>query len=227
MTDANLSDLAMLQHADSAFPSGAVSFSWGLEALVNRNAVNDARGVEAFLRAQLEGRWATIDRTMLVHAHAAGDDLRQLVMLDALTDAQSLATELRIGSRRIGRAFLSVHIRLGTLRAAVLNDSVENGTLNGHAPVMQGAIWRQMGFTVDQAQLMAVHGLCANLLGAAVRLSVIGHFDAQAIRTKIGPSIEEILTAPPCKPEEAHGFTPQIEIASMLHETDQSRLFVN
>ncbi|MBI6629952.1 urease accessory protein UreF [Pontibaca salina] len=227
MTDRYLSDLAMLQHGDSAFPSGAVSFSWGLEALVNRNSVNDARGVEDFLRAQLEGRWASIDRSILVHAHAAWDNLNRLVTLDGLMDSQSLATELRMGSRRIGRAFLSVHIRLGTLGAAALNENVANGMLYGHAPVVQGAIWREMGFTAEQAQLMAAHGLCSSLLGAAVRLSVIGHFDAQVIRTEITSCIAEIITTPPCKPEEAHGFTPQIEIASMLHETDQSRLFVN
>jgi urease accessory protein len=164
---------------------------------------------------------------MLVHAHAAGDDLARLARLDALTEAQSLAAEQRGGSRRMGRAFLGVHLKLGTPLAVELNAGVADQTLCGHAPVMQGAIWRQMGFSADQAQQMAAHGLCAGILGAAVRLSVIGHFDAQSILTRLRAPVERIVATPACPPDEAHGFAPQIEIASMLHETDQMRLFVN
>ena len=61
--------LMLLQHSDSAFPSGAVSFSWGLETLVNRGIVTKADDVQAFLYAQLTARWASLDRIMLVHAH--------------------------------------------------------------------------------------------------------------------------------------------------------------
>lgn len=217
----------MLQHADSAFPSGAISFSWGLEALVNRGAVTGAAGVEAFLAAHVTGRWADIDRAMLVHAHAAGDDMDRLARLDALMDAQSLAAEQRLGSTRMGLAFLGVHVKLNSARASLLRKAVTGGSLHGHVPVMQGAIWHEMGLGADQAQAMAAHGLCAGILGAAVRLSVIGHVDAQTIHTTLRPRIEAILARPVCAPDEAHGFTPHIEIASMLHETDQMRLFVN
>ena len=41
--------LMLLPHSDSAFPSGAVSFSWGLETLVNRGIVTKADDVQAFL----------------------------------------------------------------------------------------------------------------------------------------------------------------------------------
>ena len=71
------------------------------------------------------------------------------------------------------------------------------------------------------------HGLCAGLLGAAIRLSIISHIDAQKIRIDVADLVETILQQPIPAPEEAHGFTPQIEIASMNHETDEMRLFVN
>ena len=66
--------LMLLQHSDSAFPSGAVSFSWGLETLVNRGIVAKADDVQAFLNAHLTARWASLDRIMLVHAHQSWND---------------------------------------------------------------------------------------------------------------------------------------------------------
>ncbi len=219
--------LAMLQHADSAFPSGTISFSWGLEALVNRGAVTNADNLAAFLSAQFNGRWANIDRVMLLHAHAAKGDLDRVANLDALLDAQSLAAEQRMGSRRMGSAFLGIHVKLATPMAATLRDLVAEGRIWGHAPIVQGVIWQALGFSDDQSQAMAAHGLCSAVLSSAIRLSVIGHIDAQKIHTQILSEIGRILDSDVCHPEDAHGFAPQIEIASMLHETDQMRLFVN
>ena len=54
--------LATLQHADSFFPSGAVSFSWGLEALRADGLVQSADDVALFAAGQLRHRWATADR---------------------------------------------------------------------------------------------------------------------------------------------------------------------
>jgi len=41
--------LAVLQFGDSFFPSGAVSFSWGLEGLFDSGVVTDADAVSAFV----------------------------------------------------------------------------------------------------------------------------------------------------------------------------------
>lgn len=227
MTEHIASTLAMFQHGDSAFPNGAISFSWGLEALVNRGVVTNVDGVAAFLLAQIVGRWANIDRVVLLHAYAASDDLDEIARLDALINAQSLAAEQREGSRRMGAAFLGVHLSLGTPMAAPLRDLVAAGRIWGHAPIVQGVIWQALGFSDEQSQIMAAHGLCSAVLSSAIRLSVIGHIDAQKIHTLLLSQVENIIGTDLCPPNEAHGFAPQIEIASMLHETDQMRLFVN
>ena len=219
--------LAALQHADSMFPSGMVSFSWGLEALCNRGIVSDRGQVAQFLTAQIAGRWATFDRVFLVHALRAGGDLTRIAGLDALVEAQSLAAELRRGSRQMGLAMLGAHRRLDTPLAGELFRMVRAGETPGHAAVVQGVLWGQLGFSAGQAQVIAAHGLCAGLLGAAIRLSIISHIEAQKIRAEAADLVGTILGQPVCAPEEAHGFTPQIEIASMNHETDEMRLFIN
>ena len=84
--DSKIIPLMLLQHSDSAFPSGAVSFSWGLETLVNRGIVAKADDVQAFLNAHLTARWASLDRIMLLHAHQSWNDPDRIAWLDTLTD---------------------------------------------------------------------------------------------------------------------------------------------
>lgn len=219
--------LAALQHADSMFPSGAISFSWGLESLFNRRTVTGRAGVAAFMTAQLCGRWATLDRAMLVHASQADNNLDRLTRLDALVEAQSLSAEQRLGSKRMGAALLTVHNRLGTKLAAEVLGLVNSGAMYGHIPVVQGVMWSNLGIATGQMQIMSAHGLCTGFLGAAVRLSIIGHLDAQGIYGDLLPLIEHILRESVCDPDETHSFIPQIEIAAMNHETDEMRLFGN
>ena len=94
--------LATLQHADSFFPSGAVSFSWGLEALRADGLVQSADDVALFAAGQLRHRWATADRPVLAATYTASDDLEAVAAIDRLQDAMALPLELRLGSRRMG-----------------------------------------------------------------------------------------------------------------------------
>ena len=219
--------IAALQHADTVFPSGSVSFSWGLEALYNRGVVVNRSTLAAFAAAHIQSRWATLDRVILVHAYRAGDNLQSICALDALSEAQSLSSEQRVGSSRMGMAFLRTHQKLGTPLADDYAALINRDEAYGHMPVVQGLMWGQLGFEESQIQAMAVHGICTGLLSAAVRLSIIGHVDAQAIHSGLLPRIARILSVPVCRAEEAHSFIPQIEIASMNHETDEMRLFAN
>jgi len=227
MTEFSLSTLSTLQHADSMFPSGAVSFSWGLEALCNRGIVTGSDALLEFMAAHIHGRWADLDRPMIAHAHASGQNTKELAKIDRLVEAQSLSSEQRFGSTRMGAALLRVHQRLGTPLAAEYAEMVVHGQAFGHLPVVQGLLWRGLGFPAEQALMMSAHGICTGILGAAIRLSIIGHVDAQNIHSSLLPVIEEVLLSPVLVPEHARSFIPQIEIASMNHETDDMRLFMN
>jgi urease accessory protein len=65
------------------------------------------------------------------------------------------------------------------------------------------------------------------LLGASVRLGVIGHVGAQRILKVMHHDIVEMSEIPPVELEQIHSFVPQTEIASMRHETAQARSFAN
>ena len=227
MTDVNAVSLSVFQHADSTFPSGAVSFSWGLEALHDRGIVASAADLQEVVLAQIQGRWAQFDRPLLAHAHNACGNLETLIKLDRLAEAQTLCREQRLGSKHMGMAMLRVHARLGTRLSERFAERVRRGEALGHLPVVQGLLWRACGFSEENAIAMSAHGLCTGLLGAAVRLSIVGPMQAQIIHAALVPVLSRAMQSPVSAPDELNSFVPQIEIASMLHETDDLRLFMN
>ena len=71
------------------------------------------------------------------------------------------------------------------------------------------------------------HSFCVSVLGAALRLGLVGHIDCQKSLTHFRKLITEILTWPIPDIENIHAFTPFADIASMRHENADARLFAN
>lgn len=217
--------LRVLQHGDSFFPAGGTAFSWGLEGLIADGSVGDAEGVERFLRAQLEARWAECDR-VIVHAayrHECGAPTLRAMERDL--EALAWARELRDGSRRAGGALLGAHRKLGNAAAARLHERVRDGTHLGHLPLVQGIVWRGAGLAREDAIALSAHVLCVGVLGAAIRLGRLGHVESQTILARLQPSIGALLDSPP--PDFVSSYAPATEIAAMHHETQPARLFAN
>lgn len=225
--DSGRSLLTMLQHGDSFFPSGAVSFSWGIETLSADGKIVKAPDVERFLAQQLRGRWASSERPILCAAHAADGDPERVLAADFLMEANSLAREQREGSKRMGAALLNIHTRLGTAGAKGYQARVRADTAPGHVAAVQGLLWRALGLDTKSACHLAAHGVLVGLLGAALRLGLIGHVDSQAILGRQHAVIEYILRSPVPPLTKLHAYAPVADIAIMRHETQESRLFSN
>jgi urease accessory protein len=219
--------LAALQHADSFFPAGGIAFSWGLESLHAEGAVKTQDDVARFVLGQLRHRWATCDRAVLAAAHAAAETPHVLAALDELLEAVTLARELREGSRRAGASLLDVHARLGTPCAADFREAVRAGQALGHLPVAQGCVWRGVGLGLAESEAMAGHTQCVGLVGAALRLGVIGHLAGQEILRSAREALGAVLAQPAPALDDLHATVPATEIASMRHETQAARVFAN
>jgi len=219
--------LSALQHGDSFYPSGSSSFSWGLETLVSEGAILDGAGVEMFIRVQLEDRWASFDRAVVSTAYEQSDNLEEICRIDSLVEAQTLTAEMRDGSHRSGHALLQVHEKLNNPRAADYRALIRSSVAYGNLNVMQGFLWAGSGMSVDDTGVVSAHTLCTGLLGAAIRLGVIGHIDAQRILSAMHLTINEVVDSPPPRIDNLQAFTPVSEIAMMRHETIESRLFAN
>ena len=219
--------LATLQHADSFFPAGAAAFSWGIEALRADRQLRTAAELEAFVAAQFEQRWACCDRAFLIWAHRRHHDLRQVAAIDWQADAMALPREQREGSIRAGAALLGVHERLGTPGAGDYRLLVRDQRAPGHLAVMQGLAWAGVGLDEGSSAAAAAHGFGQGLVGAALRLGMVGHVDAQRILTRLRPMLARLLAQPVADLADIAAFTPQTDIAMMRHEAQTVRLFAS
>lgn len=218
--------LALLQTSDSAFPSGAFAFSNGLEGLIRDSMTpGGAAGVEETLLTQILPRWSEFDRVFLAQAHAAAGDLGRLAVIDMDCESRALSRPLRDASLSIGRALLTTHSRMGTPGAAAFRAEVRNGTLLGHAAVVQGWIGWAIGLDLPQTEAGSLFGQLAAFTSAAVRLGHIGALDAQGILMRCNPAAAVCLGAP--APDQASGFAPLIEIAATRRCVGDARLFAN
>ena len=220
-------NLALLQHGDSFFPSGALSFSFGLETLSEDGRVDSAPALASFLEGQLCARWATFDRGALVAAFRAAPDAFAIAEVDGILEASTLATELRQGSRRAGRALLRVHEALGTSGAAAYGAFVAGGEAPGHSAAVQGLVWRGAGLEIEAAEVLSAHTFATGILGAAIRLGLLGHIGAQRILQDTRALVVRLLRDPAPDLEDLCASTPEAEIAVMRHETAATRLFAH
>ncbi len=217
--------LRALQHGDSAFPSGGFAFSWGLETLKADGHVTDGAGVADFVRTQLRFRWATSDRYFLHRASSVSGDRDALVSLDHEVEALTLATELRDGSRRAGRTLLRAHAGLETPGALGYQTEIKTGRALGHLPIAQAIVWTGVGLSLIELETVAAYSLASGITQAAVRLSLLGAVEAQAVLSDVQSEMVELLGKP--IPDKPHAFTPSAEIAVMRHEAGHARLFAN
>jgi urease accessory protein len=222
-----LSDLlTILQHADSAFPSGSFAFSNGIEGLAAMNAPLDRSGLRDVVAMFLHHRWATSDRIAVALAHRAGDDFDRLAAIDQAVEAATLAESLRSGSKRNGNALMAAHIRLGTQGAAELRAQTETGKLQGHLPVVQGFVWRARGMSEADAILVSGYSTASGLIAAAVRLGHIGAVEAQAVLAALLPAIAE-LSSPVPPDAEIESFMPWVDAAASRQARAHLRLFAS
>ena len=218
--------LTALQFGDGQFPGGGFAFSWGLESLIADGNVSRA-GFGDFLFGQMRHRWASTDRIIAGHAHAAARDVTALCALDDLAEAWAVVDTIRQGSKRAGAALLGTHLRLGTETARPLKDAIDRGKASGHLPVVQGVVLAGAGLDLASALAVSAYGMAQSLCTAAIRLGLISHLDAQRSLSALNPVLGTLIAEPLSELDTIASFTPLADIAAMRHPDQAQRLFSN
>jgi urease accessory protein len=81
--------------------------------------------------------------------------------------------------------------------------------------------------TEEACRAVSAHTLCTGMVGAALRMGMIGHLDAQKVLLRIRPVLVELLENAENLDEALHAYAPHVEIAAMRHESQDGRLFAN
>ncbi len=227
--------LAALQLADSFFPSGAYAHSQGLEGMVSQGWVRNADDLGEYLHNLLGWSIIPCDGVALLNAHGAArdGDLARLVDIDRRLHAMKLPEELRVASCHAGRRILDETAPLlsGAAGCAVHGEFrqlvVERET-PGTGAVALGVASCAAGIDPDSALLMFCHSFAVGVLGAAQRLLPVTHTEAQHILRSLHEPVIDAATALQHRDwREMTSFTPQLDIAAMLHEHDEVRMFAS
>jgi urease accessory protein len=219
--------MALLQFGDSFFPSGSVSFSWGLEGLTENGVVTNAQSVHSFVIGQLHGRWAQFDRAVVVLAHRAMTSLEAVAAIDDEVEMQTPCAELRSGSRRMGEAMLAVFARLGIGDVPAYRDLIKRGMAYGHLAPLQGLLWGRVGLSERDVVALSAHTFCTGLLGAGLRLGCLTHIDAQRAMIEARREASRLADTPLPALNELGTYGIEAEIAVMQQACKTTRVFAN
>lgn len=223
--------VVLLQLADSFFPSGSYTLSHGLESLVQSGAITAAAELETFIRILLCNKVGSTDVVALSHTYRASiqNDITQIEHIDARLFAQTATEKTRVAQRQSGRALLMVaektwaHPLLTTL-----SQKTAEGSLNCLHPVVFAVVAQVAGLEEESAIAAFVHSFVTGLLGAGIRLGVVGHLQAQQIRLSLTPDMTSICrTASELSLDEMWSCTPLIDLAQMRQAKLSRRLFAS
>jgi urease accessory protein len=210
------------------FPSGAFTQSHGLEALVADGLVTNRDSLRCALETSLRHRLATADLPALLAAHSA--DHAEVLAIDHQLSAVKLAHEEREASIRVGRRIVIEALRMAPDHEGLsaFADAIKVSRTPGNTSVAQGLAASALGVSAQSAALGACHSFATALISAAMRLTRLGHGDAQLVLRQIQPvMIEAVVIASqlPWPKMRSSGF--QLDIAAARHEAAEARMFAS
>ena len=228
-----IEQLSALQLADSFFPTGMYTMSNGLEALLysNKAKLNNPKELSEMIRSYLHYQIGPADCTALGNSYdfAERKDLEGLIEIDRLVFAMKLIKEIREASTRSGsqliRCLSSFLINNEVLNK--FNESTRKGLANGVYPVALAIACKALSIPKTTAGGVLLYGFTVSMVGAALRLGMLQHYDGQKIIHELKPDISKIVESFIGRPiTSMWQFAPAIDILQVKHERMNSKMFI-
>ncbi|HWL80865.1 MAG TPA: urease accessory UreF family protein [Roseomonas sp.] len=223
-TEATLQRL--LTWLSPAYPVGAYTYSHGLEMAVEDGAVCDRATLVAYLGAVLDSGAGRIDGALLAAAFRAAEaqDAAKLDEIADLAAAWRGTAETALETMAQGSAFLKVtNAAWPDARLAAFTG--RHGGAVAH-PVAFGAAAAWHGVPLRPALFGFLSAFAANLISAGVRLVPLGQTDGQIATATLLAALETATEAGLDADLNTLGTaTPMLDLFSMRHETQYTRLF--
>lgn len=217
----------LLAWSSPSYPTGAFSYSHGLEWAVEAGSVRELAGLVDYVSTVLHSGGGWIDAVLFTQAWQAAreDDGEALDAIAELAAALRGSAELALESRQQGQAFLQVTRRAWPHAALDAFALRQHGRPLSHAVVVALAC-AVHGVARTPALRAYLHAFAANLVSAGVRLVPLGQTDGQIATARLAAVVTEVAArAPLCALDDLGSAAPMLDLFSMQHETQYTRLF--
>lgn len=217
----------LLAWLSPAFPVGSFAFSHAFEAAAESGSVADRASLQNWVSAVIVRGSGRIDADILRDAYRAAiaNNVEELVFANLRGLAFRATAEMAIETEAQGAAFLD------TCRAAWPEPFLDrwaralDGASVCYAAAVGGAIARA-GLPLEWALTGYLQAMASNLVSGGLRLGIVGQTDGQRILAALEPVICTAAARALTREPEAFGSaTFAVELASMAHETQYTRLF--
>ena len=223
-------DLAMMQISDSFFPTGLYANSNGLESIFQNNKKITELEIIGIIKTQLKQQIGPMDLVVMVNAlkFASTKEFDKISEIDMKINSMKNIKEVREASKRSG-------IQLARCVNEFVNDEIleeylefyKKGMINGAYSVSFGLCANALGISPQKAGLMFLYGFIVSIVGAASRMGITQHYQAQKIIHDLKPLISQIVGESLDKStKDIWQFAPHLEILQMHHEKMDSKMFI-
>ena len=218
-----------MQLSDSFFPTGMYTMSNGLETLFYQNKIRGAKQLRMLIKSCIRMQIGVADCVALGNTMdaASKSDMKSILDIDQTLYAMKLVKEIREASVRSGTQLLNCMNAFA--RNNLLNryrKSVKNGNATGIYPVALGIASSISGISKTNASLILLYSFSVSFVGAALRLGMIDHNEGQKIIHALKPTILEASKNVNEPMQAIWQFFPLLDIAQMMHERIENKMFV-
>ncbi|MGC2428591.1 MAG: urease accessory UreF family protein [Nitrososphaeraceae archaeon] len=227
----SVEEISILQLSDSFFPTGMYATSNGLEALFYSKKIKHANELRDLIKVYVEHQIGPTDCTALGNSYeyAKGSDLERLIEVDQTIFSMKLIQEIRETSTRSGTQLLRC-LSYFITDNELLNryqEAIKNRQASGVYPVALAIASSTLNIPKRKAGLMMVYAFSVSIVGAALRLGMLQHFDGQRIIHELKPNILETVNNNIDRPlTSMWQFAPGIDIFQITHERMGSKMFI-
>lgn len=223
-----------LQFGDSTLPTGAFTFSHGLESAIERGLVKDAPTLRSYTKTAVE-QAAGGDGIAVLHAYRAAKkgDLDKLAEIDRVVYNRKLNEEIRSMTVKTGKKLIELADKvIGASRDEALlsqwRTKVSAGEVDGTYPVCLAVIFSVLDIPENGCFMVHQYGVAMAVLSAALRLVKVDHVDTQRILFELNHSIEEDYNkAAKRRLDDMSGFAPVVDMLAAVHVRAHVRMFMN
>jgi urease accessory protein len=227
----SIEEISILQLSDSFFPTGMYATSNGLEALFYSKKIKHANELRDLIKVYVEHQIGPTDCTALGNSYeyAKRSDLERLIEVDQTIFSMKLIQEIRETSTRSGTQLLRC-VSYFITDNELLNryqEAIKNKQASGVYPVALAIASSTLNIPKRKAGLMMIYAFSVSIVGAALRLGMLQHFDGQRIIHELKPNILETVNNNIDRPlMSMWQFAPGIDIVQIAHERMASKMFI-